>query len=123
MPVFKPVALDHVVLRSKDVERSLAFYVDVLGLEPLRVEEWQTGKAPFPSVRINGSTIMDLFPAEADGTNVDHICIVVETFDSNEVVAALPGARFNDRLFGARGYADSVYVHDPDGNVIELRCY
>jgi catechol-2,3-dioxygenase len=38
-------------------------------------------------------------------------------------VAALPGSRFDGHLFGAQGYANSVYVQDPDGNVIELRCY
>jgi hypothetical protein len=66
---------------------------------------------------------IDLFPAEAHGTNVDHICIAVEAFDHAEVVAALPGSHFDDHLFRAQGYANSVYVQDPDGNVIELRRY
>ena len=123
MPLVKPVALDHVVLKCTDVEQSLNFYVNILGLEPARVDDWRNKHAPFPSVRINQSAIIDLFPSEPHGTNVDHICIVVEPFDHEAVLSALPGSRSDDHLFGAQGYATSVYVRDPDGNVIELRSY
>ena len=58
------IAIDHIVLKSSDVERSLAFYTDALGLEPLRVEEWRKGEVRFPSVRISGATIIDLFPTD-----------------------------------------------------------
>ncbi len=37
------LGLDHIVLKSPDVERSLAFYQDVLGLQGDRVEEWRRG--------------------------------------------------------------------------------
>jgi catechol 2,3-dioxygenase-like lactoylglutathione lyase family enzyme len=123
MPIVKPVALDHVVLKCRNIEQSLMFYVDKLGLEPLRVAQWRVGEVPFPSVRINSTTIIDLFPGESSGTNVDHICIVVEPFDYDEITAALPGSSRGDLLFGAQGYASSVYTSDPDGNVIELRSY
>ena len=36
--------LDHIVLVSADVERTLAWYSDLLGLEPVRVEEWRRGE-------------------------------------------------------------------------------
>ena len=51
---------DHVVLNVADVERSLAFYCDELGLEPERVEEWRRGEAPFPSARASATTVIDL---------------------------------------------------------------
>ncbi|URN12553.1 VOC family protein [Streptomyces radiopugnans] len=119
------IAFDHLVLNVEDVERSLDFYCGPLGLEPVRVEEWRAGKAPFPSVRVSGTTIIDLVAGPRDGSNVDHICLVVEPLDWQEVVdsGALtvvdgPGPRF-----GARGTAQSVYVLDPDGNTVELRWY
>ncbi|MEU3661370.1 VOC family protein [Streptomyces sp. NPDC032940] len=124
------IAFDHLVLNVADVERSLAFYTGPLGLEPVRVEEWRAGRAPFPSVRVSPGTIIDLVeaqgPAEGpQGSNVDHICLVVEPLDWRQVVDSGvftvldgPGERF-----GARGTAVSLYVADPDGNTVELRWY
>ena len=40
---------DHLVLRVRDVETSLAWYVEMLGLAPVRVEEWRGEQVPFPS--------------------------------------------------------------------------
>jgi catechol 2,3-dioxygenase-like lactoylglutathione lyase family enzyme len=121
------VGLDHIVLRVADVERSLAFYMATLGLAPVRLEEWRAGAAPFPSVRIDPTTIIDLFPAgdEPVGRNLDHVCLVVAELDM-DVLAADPaldvtGGPFD--LFGAQGQGVGIYVRDPDGNVIELRRY
>lgn len=122
-PRVQVTGLDHIVLRCADVERSLAFYVGELGLEPERVEEWRRGEVPFPSVRITPTTIIDLFGGERDGVNLDHVCLAIEPADLDAVAAAFPGSVKRDHLFGAQGYASSVYVHDPDGNTIELRTY
>lgn len=119
------MGLDHLVLRTPDVERSLAFYCELLGLEGERVDAWRAGEAPFPSVRIDGSTIIDLFGGERDGSNLDHLCLVVADTD----MAALAGRSDLDVVegpvsrWGARGMGTSVYVRDPDGNVVELRTY
>jgi catechol 2,3-dioxygenase-like lactoylglutathione lyase family enzyme len=121
------IGLDHIVLRTTDVERSLAFYCDRLGLEPERVEEWRRGEVLFPSVRVDATTIIDLFAGERDGTNLDHLCLVVEPTDLQALAESLaPGRQGNavlEGLYGAQGLASSVYVEDPDGNVVELRCY
>lgn len=117
--------LDHIVLRTSDVERQLAFWTGELGLEALRVDQWRRGEVGFPSVRIDEGTIIDLFPGERDGTNVDHVCLVVMDVDVDELAAS---ARFTvldgpvDR-WGARGTGRSIYINDPDGNVVELRTY
>ncbi len=119
------IDFDHVVLNVADVERSLRFYCGPLGLEPLRVAEWRSGEFPFPSVRVNATTIIDLVERTRGESNVDHFCLVVEPLDWQEVVDSGvftvvdgPGTRS-----GARGDAESVYVLDPDGNTIELRWY
>jgi catechol 2,3-dioxygenase-like lactoylglutathione lyase family enzyme len=118
-------ALDHVVLNVADVERSLAFYCDELGLAPERVEEWRRGEILFPSVRVDARTIIDLLAAARTGVNADHLCLVVEPVDLEAIKAS---GRFEvvdgpATRFGARGDGTSLYVKDPDGNTVELRYY
>ena len=115
--------LDHIVLCCADVERSLEFYSGTLGLEPVRVDEWRRGESPFPSVRVTPTTIVDLVAEEPSGTNLDHLCLVLEPIDLDALAEAFPGSRRAARVYGARGYATSLYVTDPDGTTIELRCY
>jgi catechol 2,3-dioxygenase-like lactoylglutathione lyase family enzyme len=119
------VGLDHVVLNVADVERSLAFYCDELGLAPERVDEWRRGEILFPSVRVDATTIIDLLAAPRTGENADHVCLVVEPVDLQAIkesgrfeVVDGPAPRF-----GARGDGTSLYVKDPDGNTVELRHY
>jgi catechol 2,3-dioxygenase-like lactoylglutathione lyase family enzyme len=121
----KVTGLDHIVLNVSDIERSLGFYCDQLGLEPVRVEEWRERRAPFPSVRVDAGTIIDLLATPRTGTNADHFCLVVAPTDFTSLAASGhfevvdgPGPRF-----GARGTATSLYIRDPDGNTIELRYY
>ncbi|GAB7030168.1 VOC family protein [Streptomyces sp. NPDC021749] len=122
---------DHLVLKVRDIERALDFYCGPLGLEPVRVEEWRAGEAPFPSVRINPVTIIDLITRPEDGsdaapaTNVDHICLVVDPLDWQEVIdsGAFTVLEGPVGRYGARGDAQSIYVRDPDGNTVELRWY
>jgi catechol 2,3-dioxygenase-like lactoylglutathione lyase family enzyme len=117
--------LDHVVLNVADVERSLGFYVDELGLEPVRVDEWRRGEIFFPSVRVDRTTIIDLLATEPTGRNVDHVCLVVEPTD---LQAIKDSGQFDvvdgpDIRYGAQGNGTSLYIRDPDGNTIELRHY
>ncbi len=125
MDGIRVIGLDHVVLNVGDVERSLAFYCGELGLEPVRVEEWRRGEAPFPSARVDAHTILDLLAAPRTGVNADHLCLVVEPVDLAGVEAS---GRFEvvdgpATRFGARGNGTSLYVRDPDGNTVELRHY
>ncbi|WP_425837881.1 VOC family protein [Streptomyces fractus] len=118
-------ALDHLVLNVADVDKSLEFYGGRLGLAPERVEEWRAGKVPFPSVRIDDSTVIDLFATPRTESNVDHFCLVVEPLDWQEVVDSGEFEVLEGPVprWGARGQAQSVYVKDPDGNTVELRWY
>jgi catechol 2,3-dioxygenase-like lactoylglutathione lyase family enzyme len=124
-PAVRVHALDHVVLNVEDPERSLAFYCGELGLEPVRVDEWRRREAPFPSVRVNAGTIVDLLAIPRTGENANHFCLVVEPADFDTLEAS---GRFTvidgpGRRFGARGDGTSLYILDPDGNTVELRYY
>ncbi len=120
------VGLDHIVLLTPDVERALAWWTGMLGLEGDRVEAWRAGDVPFPSVRIDAGTIVDLFAGDRTGRNLDHVCVVIDpTTDLDALVAAgdFEVERGPVDVYGARGMGRSVYVRDPDGNVVELRTY
>ena len=125
-------ALDHLVLRVADLERSLRFYTQVLGC----VEERRIEKLGLVQLRA-GASLIDLVdlerplgrsggaPPGAGGRNVDHFALALERFDEAELRAWLetngvePGPV--DERYGAEGYGPSMYVRDPDGNVVELK--
>jgi len=133
-PLVRITELDHIVLRVRDVETSLRFYTQLLGLQPERVEQWRAGKIRFPSARLNADTIIDFFgsdqsPIGREGNrNQDHFCLVIEPTDMAQLkesfeslgvgIQAGPGQRW-----GSHGDGISLYIYDPDDNVVELRHY
>ncbi len=125
--------MDHIVLNVGDIERSIRFYTQVLGLKGERLEEFRGGKVGFPSVRINADTLIDLTrspaaPDTAPRRNLNHFCLVAEAIDLTTLVESL---RAQDvtivtepvSRWGAHGQAQSIYILDPDNNEIEIRCY
>ena len=135
--------IDHVVLWVDSPKISLGFFVDVVGLRPVRKQEFEEGTAPFPSVRLNDMTILDLMDrntvslvqdftgggGDAGGRPINHICLSMNAVDYSALTARLlaqdvdlmPGG---EQSFGAQGLAElSAYFCDPDGNVIEIRHY
>lgn len=131
------VLLDHIVLNVRDIPTSLEFYKYILQFEPERVPEYEAGKVPFPSVRINANTVIDLFPpklwgggqdATAKLHNLNHFCLALEFTDwaalrQRLVAADLELHRDRSRNWGAKGSGISMYFFDPDGNEIEARYY
>jgi len=123
--VLHVTGLDHLVLVCADVEATLAWYGDLLGLEPVRVDEWRRGEVPFPSMRVSDATIIDFIAGQPSEGRLDHFCVVVEPVD---LAALAASGEFEvvdgpGRRFGARGDGTSLYVRDPDGAVVELRHY
>ncbi|OBI86193.1 VOC family protein [Mycobacterium asiaticum] len=134
--------LDHVVLWTKDVRAAMDFYTRVVGLAPVRFDEFEAGAAPFPSVRVSEDSIIDLMAAEgapvtesmtkvagSAGHRVNHVCISMSKSEYDELDRRLQAAGIDtsarlDNSFGAQGWApQGYYFPDPDGNVIEARYY
>ncbi|MDH6625469.1 catechol 2,3-dioxygenase-like lactoylglutathione lyase family enzyme [Streptomyces sp. LBL] len=134
--------LDHVVLWVQDPLVSADFYEKTVGMEPMRLTDYAAGAAPFPSVRLNDETILDLMPlstaermkmvpgaAESAGHPVNHVCLAMPGDDFQALRARLeersvPVSDLSYDSFGARGMARrSFYFRDPDGNVFEARHY
>lgn len=117
--------VDHYVLTVPDVEKVVAWYRDELGLQPERLEEWRRGEVLFASLRISPTTLIDVFEGERAGVNVDHVALVVDGIDLDELAAS---GRFDVEmgpadLWGARGTGRGLYIKDPAGNRVELRTY
>jgi len=136
-PAVQVTGLDHIVLRVADAEASVAWYVQKLGLAPERLEQWRGGEVPFPSVRVDATTVIDLLEVKAvaesesepgrqpSGINLDHFALLVPGADLDAVASSgeftvIPCPR---TLWGAQGRGLAMYVADPDGNVVELRTY
>lgn len=115
--------IDHVVLRVADIDVMRRFYCDVLGA---------THVAYRPQFRMShlrvGQAMIDLVEAKRPagaGRNMDHLCLRVEPFDQQAVVAHLErhGVKIGDirNRFGAEGNGISIYITDPEGNTVELK--
>lgn len=123
----KIIGADHANWRIKDVERSLHFYRDILGLEACFVDE-----RSFVSVRVSLDFTLHLRPDPAPELNYvgsdDHLALVVEGIDPEGLQARLENAglrieRSSEQALGARGKGMALYVRDPDGYLIELKFY
>jgi catechol 2,3-dioxygenase-like lactoylglutathione lyase family enzyme len=116
---------DHVVFVSPDPERLVAWYRDELGLAAERLDEWRAGQALFVSLRVSPTFLIDVLQGERGGVNVDHVALVVEGVDLDDL--ATSGRSDVEMgpadLFGAQGTGRGIYLRDPDGNRVELRAY
>jgi catechol 2,3-dioxygenase-like lactoylglutathione lyase family enzyme len=117
--------VDHYVLTVPDVEAVIAWYRDELRLVPERLDEWRRGEVLFASLRITDTTLIDVFQGDRSGTNVDHVALVVDDVDLDELAAS---GRFEvdmgpADLWGAQGTGRGLYIKDPAGNRVELRTY
>jgi catechol 2,3-dioxygenase-like lactoylglutathione lyase family enzyme len=124
--------LDHIVLRIVDLDRMLHFYCDVLGCTVERRQE------AFGLIQLRaGASLIDLVPVSGrlgamggappgrEGRNLDHFCLRVEPFDAEAIRRHLAAhgveAGETASRYGAEGQGPSLYVSDPEGNVVELK--
>ena len=131
-PPFRLEQIDHVVLRAIDIDAMQHFYCDVLGCH----EERRQDDIGLVQLRA-GTTLIDLVAIDGklgrhggaapgpEGHNMDHLCLSVEGYDEAAIVAHLQahGVRVGDigSRYGAKGEGPSIYLYDPQGNMIELK--
>lgn len=124
--------IDHVVLRVADIEVMRRFYCDILGATHVAyrpqfgMSHLRIGKAMIDLIEVNGALGKAGGAAPGrEGKNMDHLCLRVEPFDQQAVVAHLErhGVKIGDirNRFGAEGNGISIYITDPEGNTVELK--
>jgi len=113
--------IDHLVLRVRDIDAMRRFYCEVLGAEHVA---WRP-KLGMSHLRAGGAMIDLVLGETGAGRNMDHFCLRVEPFDQDAILAHLAahGVAVGEiaRRFGAEGNGVSIYVTDPEGNVVELK--
>ncbi len=130
-------ALGEAVLRVKDLQRVKRFYADVIGLDILREFE---GIAFLKVSNGHGghTQIIGLFheslpvpfpkdlrePVHLDSTSLHHFALEIDKGDFNAELDRLQGLGVEVTTFEHRWCRwRSLYVHDPEGNILELVCY
>jgi catechol 2,3-dioxygenase-like lactoylglutathione lyase family enzyme len=124
--------IDHVVLRVSDSDRAVRFYCDVLGCTPERridalgLIQLRAGASLIDLVDVNSplGRAGGAAPGAA-GRNLDHFAVELADFEETAIRAHLAarGVEAGDvcERYGARGNGPSMYIRDPDGNVVELK--
>jgi len=124
--------IDHLVLRVRDLDATLRFYCDVLGCTAERrndvigLVQLRAGRSMIDLVPVNGKLGREGGEAPGKGgRNLDHLCLRIEPFDESAVRAHLQrlgiSAGATASRFGAEGEGPSIYIEDPEGNVVELK--
>jgi glyoxylase I family protein len=130
--MFQIQDIDHIVLRVSDLERMIEFYCKVVGCSL----QWRRPELGLVHLRA-GSAMIDLVPVDGqlgrhggvapgkEGRNMDHVCLRVHPFDVEQIVKHLEAhqARVGEirPRFGAEGEGVSIYVYDPEDNLVELK--
>ena len=125
--MFRLERIDHVALTVRDVERSVSWYREVLGLERQFEEVWGS----FPAVVGTGQGALALFPVQGDDPSrppgPDTLCfrhvafrVDRQSFEGARVAMVERGIGFE---FQDHDIAHSIYISDPDGHQIELMTY
>ena len=131
-PMFGILGLDHLVLRVRELVPMLAFYCDVLGCSVERRQD-EIGLVQLRA----GASLIDLVPVDGQlgraggaapgrhARNLDHFCLRIAPFDEAQIRQQLSAHGIEagpvESRYGAEGEGPSIYLEDPEGNVVELK--
>jgi glyoxylase I family protein len=121
--MFNILCIDHIVLRTHDVDNLVSFYCDVLGC---KIEK--KANADFIQLRA-GDSLIDIIKAEIrpddTGRNLEHFCLRIDNFNHEFLKNYFNQKNIEIYNYGVRngaqGMGESVYLRDPIGNEIELK--
>ena len=124
--------IDHLVLRVVDLDIMLRFYCDALGCtverrrDDLGLIQLRAGRSMVDLVPVGGKLGAAGGAAPSrEGRNLDHFCFRVEPFDENAIRNQLAAHGIEagplESRNGAEGEGPSIYISDPEGNVVELK--
>ena len=130
--MIRVLMIDHIVLRTAQVDEMVRFYSRVLGCNVERTLPAATGLTQLRA----GESLIDIVAVDSElgraggavptpsGNNMDHFCLRLEATSEQDLrdwleQQQVASSQFEIR-YGAEGYGPSVYISDPDGNSIEL---
>ncbi len=129
---FTILGIDHVVIRAKDIGTMLDFYQRVLGctmersIESIGLFQLRAGRSLIDLVDVDGELGRKGGAAPGtDARNMDHLCIRVDPWDADAIHAYLKNAGVDagpvETRNGAEGEGPSIYLNDPESNMVELK--
>lgn len=132
--MIRVLGLDHVVYRTSNLKQMLWFYQELLGCTVERELAPEVGLIQLRA----GHALIDIVPVESElgkqggqapnqlaGRQIDHVCLQIAPQPERDLtqwlakhgISASPWAE----RYGATGFGRSVYINDPEGNVVELK--
>jgi glyoxylase I family protein len=126
------LGIDHAVLRVRDMDRMIRFYCDVLGCaverrrDDLGLVHLRAGRSLIDLVDVTGELgRAGGAPPGREARNLDQLALRIAAFDAEALRTHLAafGLTMGDvkTRFGAEGEGPSIYIEDPEGNVVELK--
>jgi catechol 2,3-dioxygenase len=124
--MLQPLGIGHVVLKVRDLDRSLSFYRDLLGfrvsseMSNVMIFLTATGQShhDLGLLRVGDSAPSPLPTA----VGLYHVAVQLADWEAVKIAHAMLSERGMLKGTADHGVTKSLYTVDPDGNEIELYC-